>query len=761
MRQRRSLPVFAGIVLVMLILPVNAEPRRIRVGVYDNNPLVFMGSDGPEGLFIEVLETVARAQEWELDFHYASWDASFRAIQDGQLDLLPVVAYTEERAQHLQFSENTLIANWGEIYTRRGLNTSSITDLQDRSIAYMENDTHSQFFRTLLDTLGVGHTDMLVESYSDMMQALEDGRADAGVFNHIQASLSAGTRTVQVTPIVFNPIEIRFAAPKGDPAGLLTSLDSYIARIQSSDQKEYQQMTQYWLGVGQKSTMPRWAWVLVVTIFAGIILVMGLNLWLRRMVQKRTADLQVSNRALKESEGRYRTILSSAMDGFLLVDLSGKILEANDAYSRMSGYTTDEMSLMHISQLDELDDREAVAERLAKVADKGCDRFESIHRRKDGSFYDVEVSLQYHPDNPEHLISFIRDISERKRFDEVRMQAERTLRVQAEYQRAIFDYSPLAMFNLDQEGRVQSCNIAAEQLFGWNTAELQGQRLPTIPVDKADEFFQLRELLLSGHSIEGIELVRQKKDGTAIPVSLWSAPVYDADKHISGIISYYEDISKRKAIEEQLRSNLAEKQVLLREIHHRVKNNLSVISSLLNLQSATITNPEQAIEAFRNSRDRILAMALVHMELYESGNFARIDMGTYIGNLTRHIALVNENSRQINLVSHVETLMLDLQVAVPCGLILNELITNAYKYAPRNDRKVSIEVSMTGSSEGQFTISVHDTGPGLPEGYENTGSLGLTLVRLLVDQIDGTMNVDSSADGTLVRISFPDPSLIH
>jgi two-component sensor histidine kinase len=97
---------------------------------------------------------------------------------------------------------------------------------------------------------------------------------------------------------------------------------------------------------------------------------------------------------------------------------------------------------------------------------------------------------------------------------------------------------------------------------------------------------------------------------------------------------------------------------------------------------------------------------------------------------------------------------------VPCGLILNELITNAYKYAPRNDRKVSIEVSMTVSSEGQFTISVQDTGPGLPEGYENTGSLGLTLVRLLVDQIDGTMNVDSSGDGTMVRISFPDPSLI-
>jgi PAS domain S-box-containing protein len=316
------------------------------------------------------------------------------------------------------------------------------------------------------------------------------------------------------------------------------------------------------------------------------------------------------------------------------------------------------------------------------------------------------------------------------------------------------------MFNMDLEGRVLSCNATAEYVFGWTTAELRGQRLPTIPADKMDEFFQLRGLLLSGHTIDGLELVRLKKDGTSIHVSLWSAPVYDADKQITGIISYYEDISKRKAIEERLKRNLEEKQILLREIHHRVKNNLSVISSLLNLQSATITNPEQAIEAFRNSRDRIMAMALVHMELYESGDFARIDMGTYLGNLTRQIALVNDHAGQVSLTSHADSLMLDLQVAVPCGLILNELITNAYKYAYRESMKADIDVSMTRTADGQFIISVKDNGPGLPAGYENKGSLGLTLVKLLVDQIDGTMEIDSSGNGTSVHIRFPDPAIV-
>jgi PAS domain S-box-containing protein len=315
------------------------------------------------------------------------------------------------------------------------------------------------------------------------------------------------------------------------------------------------------------------------------------------------------------------------------------------------------------------------------------------------------------------------------------------------------------MFSMDTEGRVIFCNAAAERVFGWSNDEITGKPLPLVPGDRMEEFHQLKDHLISGRTISGIELVRQKKNGGTLDVSLWSAPVYNDRHEIIGLISFYEDIGERKATAERLKRNLEEKQILLREVHHRVKNNLSVISSLLNLQSATITNPEQAIEAFRNSRDRIMAMALVHMELYESGDFARIDMGTYLGNLTRQIALVNENAGQVSLVSHAESLMLDLQVAVPCGLILNELITNAYKYAGREGNKADIDVSMMRTGDGSFSISVQDNGPGLPTGYEQTGSLGLTLVRLLVDQIDGTLDIDSSENGTTIHIRFPDPSL--
>ena len=285
--------------------------------------------------------------------------------------------------------------------------------------------------------------------------------------------------------------------------------------------------------------------------------------------------------------------------------------------------------------------------------------------------------------------------------------------------------------------------------------------LPIVPEEKIGEFHSLKEQLISGRNLAGIELVRMNKHGDAIDVSLWSAPIYDGNREIIGFISFTEDIRKRKAAENMLKRNLEEKQVLLREIHHRVKNNLSVISSLLNLQSSTITNPEEAIEAFKNSRDRIMAMALVHMELYESCDFTHIDMGTYLSNLTKQIAFVNESAGRVSLHCHVDNVILDLQVAVPCGLILNELITNAYKYAYPSGEEGSIEVSIKHSREDLFEMSIVDNGHGLPEGYINTETLGLTLVKLLVTQINGTMDIQSEGNGTSIRIFFSDEAAIH
>ncbi len=216
------------------------------------------------------------------------------------------------------------------------------------------------------------------------------------------------------------------------------------------------------------------------------------------------------------------------------------------------------------------------------------------------------------------------------------------------------------------------------------------------------------------------------------------------------------DITERKQAEERLRRSLEEKEVLLREVHHRVKNNLNIISSLLNLQASVIQTPEQALTAFENSRDRILAMALVHEELYASKDYSRVDMGEYLAKLTKQLQQAYCPGAEIGSCVQAEGIILNVNLAIPCGLILNELITNAFKYAFPKGQYGEISILFRALDDGWYELTVSDNGIGMLVGAvgNDPGSLGLTLVRLLAQQLGGSLDI-SSVNGTACRIRFP------
>ncbi len=230
----------------------------------------------------------------------------------------------------------------------------------------------------------------------------------------------------------------------------------------------------------------------------------------------------------------------------------------------------------------------------------------------------------------------------------------------------------------------------------------------------------------------------------------------DASGRALRMVGTHVDITDRKRIEEELKRNVEEKEILLREVHHRVKNNLSIISSLLNLQSSMIKTPEQALAAFQNSRERIQAMSLVHEELYKSMDYSRVDMEEYVGKLLAQLAFAYGEDRGITLTRRIQNVELDVSTSIPCGLILNELITNAYKYAFPEGRAGTILIDLRITPEGVAEMRVSDDGIGMPAGIdlETSDSLGLTLVRLLVDQLRGTLRM-STGDGTAFTIRFP------
>lgn len=223
---------------------------------------------------------------------------------------------------------------------------------------------------------------------------------------------------------------------------------------------------------------------------------------------------------------------------------------------------------------------------------------------------------------------------------------------------------------------------------------------------------------------------------------------------LTSLFHHLEVQARLQAAEEEIKKRLIEKELLLREIHHRVKNNLTVISSLLNLQAAAITSPEAAMKAFEKSRDRVLAMALVHEKLYESADFTGITLQGYLENLTSQLIQAYAPDGQTIIKITADDILFDIEQAIPIGLILNELVSNALLYAFPQKQVGHINIQLRRLNQDQAELTVSDDGIGLPEGCIDNDGLGLTLVKLLVDQLGGTLAADS-AGGACFRLVFP------
>ncbi len=221
------------------------------------------------------------------------------------------------------------------------------------------------------------------------------------------------------------------------------------------------------------------------------------------------------------------------------------------------------------------------------------------------------------------------------------------------------------------------------------------------------------------------------------------------------MIGTHRDVSDRKHAQDRIAASLQEKEVLLKEIHHRVKNNLQIVDGLLKMQSRRSTDP-QASAVLRDSQSRIASIALVHEKLYRSEDLANIDFGQYLRDLTIHLfESYNVSSDRIQLRNRVNGVHLEIETAIPCGLIVNELVSNSLKYAFPADRSGSIVIDLRQIAVDHFTLIVEDDGIGLPPTFNihQTRSLGMTLIQGLVEQLEGTLAIATSP-GTKFTISF-------
>ncbi|OQW83441.1 MAG: histidine kinase, partial [Proteobacteria bacterium ST_bin16] len=291
-------------------------------------------------------------------------------------------------------------------------------------------------------------------------------------------------------------------------------------------------------------------------------------------------------------------------------------------------------------------------------------------------------------------------------------------------------------------------NSTTEELFGYRREELLGQPIEIlIPESHRAHHPSLRSNYLEYPSTRamghGRDLHGLHKNGKEFPVEVGLNPI-QTPRGVMVLASVI-DITERKSQEEQLKAALKEKDLLLSEIHHRVKNNLQIIDSLLGMQSDMLDNNMAAISVLKESQNRVKSMALIHQILYQSLDFSRVDFSGFIQSLVDNLSVsyALDTSRIVINIDTDPEVLLPIDVSIPLGLILNELCTNAMKYAFTENRCGHIDISLKRQNQGQLLVCISDDGVGIPDDFdiENTQSLGLQLVQLLSEQISAELTI--------------------
>jgi PAS domain S-box-containing protein len=423
------------------------------------------------------------------------------------------------------------------------------------------------------------------------------------------------------------------------------------------------------------------------------------------------------------------------------------------------------------------EDSERVQSELQEALRVGRE-FESTFRIRvpDGKLKHIRAAARIERDGdgrPLRMIGVNWDITEQR-------VAELALRQSEALQRALLAHAGPAIIATHADGKIHLFNRAAEELLGYSAQEIIGAATPVLIHDPAElearraalqrelplaavdalDAIVLRSRERGPHATEWTYL---RKDGTRVPVLLTVTTLRDDAGLITGYLGVAVNLTERKAQERELLElnqllgeRTAQMEVLLQEIHHRVKNNLQVIASLIGMQQRQVSDAA-ARTALADCKTRIQAIALIHQQLYQSSDYSLIPFSQYAQQLgQRIVAATGIDRNRVSLTFDMDRLALPVEKAIPCGLILNELLTNAFKHAFRDGRSGRVTVSFHLSADADLMLSVADDGVGLGDGFEleRCSTLGLHLVRDLATQLDGHAFIGKTS-GTLIGVTIP------
>jgi len=755
-----------------LLLAEQGFAKTLRVGTYNNKPLVFQDTQGQiQGLSIDVLRNIAEVEGWDLEFVPGTWPECLQRLENGKIDLQVAIAFSSARSKKFSFQHETLITNWGRLYRNPSIEADSFLDLDGKTIGLLEKDIHAKIFSKRMERFNKNIEYIYLQSYDDIMKRVEEGVVDLGVINRMYAMQNAHLFDAQATPIIFNPIEVRYATPKGKNEPVLRAIDRHLKLLLEDKHSIYYQSLEKWFGQTQVVKLPKWIRPALYVTGTLLLLSFFISLILRKQVSRKTKDLQ--------------SIFDSSPVAVFIHNKDTSIIDTNQ--TMLDLYRVNKKEALTLSIVNDYSSPENPLDQvpviIQKVIDGTPQQFEWIQRRPgDGSTFPSQVNLKKIIYNGREVIyAGVLDLTAQKAAEEHLASEQERLSVTL---RSIGD----GVIATDTLGHIIFLNKVAEELTGWNNEEAKGRpssEIFNIINEKTDQkcVSPVQRVLELGR-IVGLanHTILIAKDGSQKNIADSGAPIRDKFSKVIGVVLVFRDVTHEQKMEEELLKirKLESIGVLAGGIAHDFNNILAAILGNIELASFRIdTNDNKSIALLEGAKKATIRATKLTQQLLtfakggeparektilpelitESANF--VLHGSQVAchyNFPDTLWEVDVDSGQIGQV--IQNITINAKHAMPEGGTITISCANI------TDAATESLLSVTSGNYVQITIK--DSGIGIPkriidkifDPYFSTkqegSGLGLAICFSIINKHDGYITVDSiSGKGTIFSIYLP------
>ena len=728
---------------------------EVRVGVYQNEPKIFLRPDGQAaGVLVDVIERMAEAERWTLHYVPCEWRVCLEALAAGQLDLMPDVAFTPERAQRFDFHKTPALHSWSQVYARPGKQISSMLDLDHQRVAVLEDSIQLSHLSQQMADFGLTVQFIFTRSLDEALQAVAAGRADVAIVNQHFGWSRAKAYAVVETPLIFLPSQLFYVTGKGRRPDLLRAIDHHLDAWRADPGSPYFEILARWRNPEVPSGLA--SRPLQIAVALGVLLALALAAtWVQRrrmaVIARKAAWAEdqraVAVTAREAGEREFRATFEQAAVGMAMVAPDGHWLRANERLCQILGYTRDELLGQRFQDVTHPDDLAADVAQVGRVlaGEIATYTIEKRYLRKNGEavWVNLTVGLVHKADGqPDFFVSVIEDIQARKLAQLALAETEARLKL-------FIEHAPAALAMFDRDMRYLFVSQRWRKTYGLGDMPLRGRLHYEVFPEIRAEWKALHQRALAGEVLRADEDRFVRQDGSVQWVRWELRPWLRPDGTVGGIVTFTEDITEqhttleelshyREQLEDQVATRTRELQrareaaeaanlakgEFLAKMSHEIRTPLNAIVGMVSL-----IRRDEALAVQQGERLRVIESASRHL----------VDIISDILDLTKidadKLALDTLALQPAALLDEVADMLrdsaadksLELRVApipvLPAALVgdavrlrqcLLNLAGNAIKFTERG--RVTLSLRMDEETAGQVLLrfEVTDTGIGIP-----------------------------------------------